>query len=208
MVRRFGSLAVNVPKLYDTQPVLWEFPFGLRFSREQLFVVVLVVIVTAALWALFRFARFGLATRAAAENEKGAVVLGFPGACLALFRAHPDARRVLHAVDAHPRAHNGELLRHFSRRRTWDEQGSFRLRIGPLSFAQFLAFSPDGGDFRVLVELTRTFVDVELDFDVLATARQDQRLIVYSPAPGSAAVSQLELLAVLGQETFTTRGEA
>ncbi|MGI6870296.1 helix-turn-helix transcriptional regulator [Amycolatopsis sp. 3B14] len=49
---------------------------------------------------------------------------------------------------------------------------------------------------------------VELDFDVLATARQDQRLIVYSPAPGSAAVSQLELLAVLGQETFTTRGEA
>ncbi|MEU0510284.1 helix-turn-helix transcriptional regulator [Amycolatopsis sp. NPDC006125] len=49
---------------------------------------------------------------------------------------------------------------------------------------------------------------VELDFDVLATARQDQRLIVYSPAPGSAAVSQLELLAVLGQETFTTGGEA
>lgn len=44
---------------------------------------------------------------------------------------------------------------------------------------------------------------VELDFDVLATARQDQRLIVYSPAPGSAAVSQLELLAVLGQESFT-----
>ncbi|MFD4643416.1 helix-turn-helix transcriptional regulator [Lentzea sp. NPDC058436] len=43
---------------------------------------------------------------------------------------------------------------------------------------------------------------VELDFDVLATARQDQRLVVYSPAPGSAAVSQLELLAVLGQETF------
>jgi len=44
---------------------------------------------------------------------------------------------------------------------------------------------------------------IELDFDVLATARQDQRLIVYSPAPGTAAVSQLELLAVLGQERFT-----
>jgi transcriptional regulator with XRE-family HTH domain len=43
---------------------------------------------------------------------------------------------------------------------------------------------------------------IELDFDVLATARQDQRLIVYSPAPGSAAGSQLELLAVLGQERF------
>jgi hypothetical protein len=47
---------------------------------------------------------------------------------------------------------------------------------------------------------------IELDFDVLATARQDQRLIVYSPAPGSAAVSQLELLAVLGQECFTPSG--
>ncbi|WP_086862146.1 helix-turn-helix transcriptional regulator [Amycolatopsis lexingtonensis] len=43
---------------------------------------------------------------------------------------------------------------------------------------------------------------IELDFDVLATARADQRLIVYSPAPGSGAVSQLELLAVLGQERF------
>ncbi|MGC7095224.1 helix-turn-helix transcriptional regulator [Amycolatopsis lurida] len=47
---------------------------------------------------------------------------------------------------------------------------------------------------------------IELDFDVLATARQDQRLIVYSPAPGSAAVSQLELLGVLGQERFAVPG--
>ncbi len=32
----------------------------------------------------------------------------------------------------------------------------------------------------------------------------DERdLIVYSPVPGTAAVSQLELLAVLGQESFT-----
>lgn len=58
---------------------------------------------------------------------EGAVVLGFPGACLALFRAHPGARRVFHAVDAHPRAHNGELLRHFSRSRTWDERYPGRL---------------------------------------------------------------------------------
>ena len=77
VVRRFGSVAATVPKLYDTQPILWEFPWGIRFTREQLFVVILVLIVTALLWALFRFARFGLATRAASENEKGAVVLGF-----------------------------------------------------------------------------------------------------------------------------------
>ncbi len=47
---------------------------------------------------------------------------------------------------------------------------------------------------------------IELDFDVLATARADQRLIVYSPAPGSVAVSQLELLAVLGEERFPPAG--
>ncbi|MEU6132810.1 helix-turn-helix transcriptional regulator [Saccharopolyspora sp. NPDC047091] len=47
---------------------------------------------------------------------------------------------------------------------------------------------------------------VELDFDVLATARQDQRLVVLTPAPGSAAVSRLELLAVLGRERFAPSG--
>lgn len=77
VVRRFGSVAATVPKLYDTQPIQWVFPWGIRFTREQLFVVILVLIVTTLLWALFRFARFGLATRAASENEKGAVVLGF-----------------------------------------------------------------------------------------------------------------------------------
>ncbi|GGP34064.1 helix-turn-helix transcriptional regulator [Saccharothrix coeruleofusca] len=49
---------------------------------------------------------------------------------------------------------------------------------------------------------------VELDFDVLGTGRQDQRLVVYSPAPGSAAVTQLELLAVLGGERSTPSGSA
>lgn len=47
---------------------------------------------------------------------------------------------------------------------------------------------------------------IELDFDILPTARADQRLLVYSPAPGSAAVSQLELLAVLGREQLTPAG--
>lgn len=35
-----------------------------------------VAVVTALLWALYRFTRFGLATRAAAESEKGAVLTG------------------------------------------------------------------------------------------------------------------------------------
>lgn len=35
------------------------------------------VAIAGALWALFRFTRFGLSTRACAENEKGALLLGF-----------------------------------------------------------------------------------------------------------------------------------
>ena len=45
--------------------------------NNQLFLVAVVVAIAIALWALFRFTRFGLATRAAAENEKGAMLLGF-----------------------------------------------------------------------------------------------------------------------------------
>lgn len=45
--------------------------------KNQLFLVTVVLIIAVGLWALFKFSRFGLATRAAAENEKGAIVLGF-----------------------------------------------------------------------------------------------------------------------------------
>lgn len=45
--------------------------------KNQLFLVLVVSLIALGLWALFKFTRFGLATRAAAENEKGAIVLGF-----------------------------------------------------------------------------------------------------------------------------------
>ena len=48
-----------------------------KINQDQLFVTLLVIALTFALWFLFQKTRFGLATRAAAENEKGAVVLGF-----------------------------------------------------------------------------------------------------------------------------------
>ncbi|MDP9463930.1 MAG: branched-chain amino acid ABC transporter permease, partial [Actinomycetota bacterium] len=54
-------------------------PFGndIVIQREQLIAAGLVLFVTAVLTMVFKRTRFGLATRAAAENEKGAVVLGF-----------------------------------------------------------------------------------------------------------------------------------
>lgn len=50
--------------------------FGTTVSANRLLLAGLVVIVTVVLGGLFRFTRFGLATRAAAENEKGALLLG------------------------------------------------------------------------------------------------------------------------------------
>ena len=49
----------------------------LSLTEEQLFVAVLVVVFAVALRLVFQRTRFGLSTRAAAENERGAVVLGF-----------------------------------------------------------------------------------------------------------------------------------
>ncbi len=46
-------------------------------TQEQLFVAIFVVVCTGALSFMFARTRFGLATRAAAENERGAVALGF-----------------------------------------------------------------------------------------------------------------------------------
>jgi branched-chain amino acid transport system permease protein len=50
---------------------------GLTVPRDGLWLALIVVLIAAALWATSRFTRVGLVTRAAAENEKGAVLLGF-----------------------------------------------------------------------------------------------------------------------------------
>lgn len=63
-------------------------------------------------------------------------------------------------------AHNGLATSLVLGSRVWDEQGKFRLRLGPLSFRRFLALSPDGEDFRALVQMTRMYVDAEFTFDV------------------------------------------
>jgi type VI secretion system protein ImpH len=59
-------------------------------------------------------------------------------------------------------------------RRVWDEQGKFRLRVGPLGFAQFRALLPEAPAFRRLTQMTRLFVDGGLDFDVQLVLRADE----------------------------------
>jgi branched-chain amino acid transport system permease protein len=56
---------------------------GKTFPRNTIYVVAFAVLLGAAIWAIYRFTRFGLATRAAAGNEKGAVLLGYSPQTLA-----------------------------------------------------------------------------------------------------------------------------
>jgi ABC-type branched-subunit amino acid transport system permease subunit len=50
---------------------------GIAVPQDRLWLLAIVVVVTVVLVSVFRYTRFGLATRAAAESEKGAVLLGY-----------------------------------------------------------------------------------------------------------------------------------
>jgi ABC-type branched-subunit amino acid transport system permease subunit len=69
---------------YSTEPVATNpiFPSaglsvaGITFPEDRLFFTGVVVVVSVALALVYRFTRFGLATRAGAENDKGAALTG------------------------------------------------------------------------------------------------------------------------------------
>lgn len=51
--------------------------FGAAFGANNLWAVGITIVLAAALWALYRFTTFGMATRAASENERGVSLMGF-----------------------------------------------------------------------------------------------------------------------------------
>lgn len=48
----------------------------------------------------------------------------------------------------------------------WNQQARFRVQVGPISLARFVEFLPGGKAFAELVELTRYFVGLALEFDI------------------------------------------
>ena len=56
---------------------------GKPYPRNSLYVLGFAIIFGVVLWAGYRFTKFGLATRAAAGNEKGAILLGYSPQTLA-----------------------------------------------------------------------------------------------------------------------------
>ena len=73
---RFGDTTVlRVPNILPRESV--TLTSDLTIPRDGLWLALIVFIITGIVWAMLRFTRIGLITRAAAENEKGAVLLGF-----------------------------------------------------------------------------------------------------------------------------------
>lgn len=71
---RFGSDARRAQPILPDDPVQM---FGGVVKADRLWLGAIAVLLTVAIWALFRFTVYGLAARAAAGNEKGAVLLGY-----------------------------------------------------------------------------------------------------------------------------------
>ena len=74
VVLHFGSTPRRVEPILPNN--VWELG-GISIPRDRLWLTLITVIVGTALWAYFRFTRIGLATRAAAENERAASLARF-----------------------------------------------------------------------------------------------------------------------------------
>jgi branched-chain amino acid transport system permease protein len=75
VIIRFGSDAQAVAPLLGTATT--RIPLvGVDVPRDQLILAGIVIGLAVSTWAVYRFTRVGLAMRAAAENEKGAMLLG------------------------------------------------------------------------------------------------------------------------------------
>jgi type VI secretion system protein ImpH len=55
-----------------------------------------------------------------------------------------------------------------------DGQSKFRVRVGPVGYADFQKFFPDSAGLRALSELTRSYVGPEFEFDVLMLLKPEE----------------------------------
>ncbi len=80
--RRFAdSKGLRVKAILPDEPA--TFAKGITLPRDGLWLTGVVLLLAIGLWVASRYTRIGLVTRAAAENEKGAVLLGYSPTFLA-----------------------------------------------------------------------------------------------------------------------------
>jgi len=80
VVLRFGADARPVAAILPARPLT---VLGLTVPRDRLYLAALVVAAACVLWAVYRFTRFGVASRAAAEDQTSLVLLGWSPDALA-----------------------------------------------------------------------------------------------------------------------------
>ncbi len=73
-VLNFGTFALSSPPILPQVPV--HLTGDLIVPSDRLYLTGIVILIGAALGAIYRYTRFGLATRAAAGNERGALLIG------------------------------------------------------------------------------------------------------------------------------------
>jgi len=83
-LRRFGIQPVTVkPVPFLTSKKPYKLPLNITMNHDEFWITILVIVFALTLWLIYSKTRFGLATRASSENEKGAVLLGFSPELLA-----------------------------------------------------------------------------------------------------------------------------
>lgn len=78
----YSTFAVSSPPILPDTPIHFA---GLAVPSDRIYLAGLTVLVGLALAAIYRFTRFGLVTRAAVENERGAALLGHSATRIAAY---------------------------------------------------------------------------------------------------------------------------
>jgi sulfate-transporting ATPase len=69
---RYGELPQLVPSILPIEPVN---VLGAQIGADRIYIFAIVIVLTAVLWLVYRFTKFGLATTAVAENPRAAAAL-------------------------------------------------------------------------------------------------------------------------------------
>ncbi len=117
-----------------------------------------------------------------------ATVVTFQGRWL---RLEPDQRSRLGRAGGYNRLGTDTVIGG----KVWDDQGKFRVRLGPLGYDEFLDFLPGGRLTADLADLVRFYARGELDFDV-------QLVLKAAEVPGCLSTRDPRSAARLGRTSW------
>lgn len=79
--------------------------------------------------------------------------------------------------------------------RVWDSQSKFRLKMGPMSYKQFIAFLPAGSAFNPVMEIIKLLAGPEFDFDVQLVLKAEE-------VPGTVLTTRARRRPMVGWNTW------